>query len=351
MAIRLLIITQKVDRNDPILGFFHRWIEEFSKSCEKITVICLGEGEYSLPGNIKVLSLGKEGGVSGFVYLFRFYKYIFEERKNYDVVFVHMNQEYVLLGGLPWQFMGKKIMMWRNHPGGGFLTDMAVFLSNKVFCTSNQSYTARFKKTQIMPVGIDTSFFTDKKGERIKNSLLILGRIAPVKKQELIIDALKILREKGTSFTAHFIGDALPKDSDYYDMLQKKASEASMSESVSFKKSVSNMETPDIYNKFEIFINATPSGSLDKTIFEAMACGALPMTSNKSLIGVIDQRSIFEEDNANDLAEKIKELFILNDEEKNIYRIKNRDFVVDDHSLKSLVEKVVLYCEENDLQK
>ena len=31
---KLLIITQKVDSADPILGFFHQWVEEFAKHCE-----------------------------------------------------------------------------------------------------------------------------------------------------------------------------------------------------------------------------------------------------------------------------------------------------------------------------
>src|SRR3989344_6741688 len=56
---RLLIVTQKVDKNDPVLGFFHRWIEKFAKNFERVTVICLGKGEYNLPANVKVLSLGK----------------------------------------------------------------------------------------------------------------------------------------------------------------------------------------------------------------------------------------------------------------------------------------------------
>ena len=104
---RLLIITQKVNKNDPILGFFHRWIEEFAKRFEKLTVICLEKGEYSLPENVRVLSLGKEEGRSKAEYLSRFYRYIWEERNNYDAVFVHMNQEYVLLG---WKFW--KLWLW-----------------------------------------------------------------------------------------------------------------------------------------------------------------------------------------------------------------------------------------------
>ena len=30
----LLLITQKIDKDDPILGFFHRWVEEFAKHFE-----------------------------------------------------------------------------------------------------------------------------------------------------------------------------------------------------------------------------------------------------------------------------------------------------------------------------
>ena len=57
---KLLILTQKMDKNDDLLGFFHNWVSEFAKKCEKVTVISLGIGEYSLSDNVKVLSLGKE---------------------------------------------------------------------------------------------------------------------------------------------------------------------------------------------------------------------------------------------------------------------------------------------------
>ncbi|MEK7538915.1 MAG: hypothetical protein AAB552_03680 [Patescibacteria group bacterium] len=57
---KLLILTQKVDQNDDILGFFHGWIREFAKHAEQVTVIALGVGEYDLPKNVRVFSLGKE---------------------------------------------------------------------------------------------------------------------------------------------------------------------------------------------------------------------------------------------------------------------------------------------------
>jgi len=72
---KLLICTQMIDKNDPILGFFHRWVEEFAKHFEHIHVICLKEGQHTLPQNVTVHSLGKEGGESRIKYVIRFYRF------------------------------------------------------------------------------------------------------------------------------------------------------------------------------------------------------------------------------------------------------------------------------------
>src|SRR5680860_553091 len=100
---KLLILTQKIDIEDDVLGFFHDWVKEFSKHCDGMVVVALGVGRYALPENVKVLSLGKEVGISRIKYIRNFYKYIWQERNNYDKVFIHMNQEYILLGGLFWK--------------------------------------------------------------------------------------------------------------------------------------------------------------------------------------------------------------------------------------------------------
>src|SRR3989344_9634434 len=194
---RLLILTQKIDENDDVLGFMHGWVKEFARQAERVTVICLYKGEYHLPENVQVFSLGKERGESRLKYIWNFYKYISREQKNYDAVFVHMNQEYVLLGGLVWKILGKKIIMWRNHGAGNFLTRLAVMFCDKVLCTSKFSYTAKFKKTSLMPVGIDTKLFeADPTITRKTKSILFLARMSPVKRPDFLLAALRILNDQ-----------------------------------------------------------------------------------------------------------------------------------------------------------
>ena len=64
--IKLLIVTQKVDINDDNLGSFHDWLKKLSDLAD-IYVIANYVGEYELPDNAKIYSLGKEKGAGKFL--------------------------------------------------------------------------------------------------------------------------------------------------------------------------------------------------------------------------------------------------------------------------------------------
>ena len=344
---KLLVFTQKMDMNDTVLSFFHRWVVELARHFEQVTVICLYEGRNDLPVNVRVLSLGKEKGQSRLKYLVNFYKYIIGNRHDYDAVFVHMNQEYVILGGFFWKLWGKTVFMWRNHYAGSFLTDIAAAFCTKVFCTSKFSYTAKYGKTVFMPVGIDTENFFPQKGTvRQPRSILSLGRISPSKKLDIFLDALALLKERGIDFRSSIYGDALPADAVYLEGLKKRSKEIGLVGDVSFCAGVPNVATPALYSSFDIFVNLSRSGMLDKTIFEAMACGAISVVCNKDLIGKIDGGYIFEEDDSGSLADKLAGILALSESARTEQSVHLRKFVDDKHSLRELADRI--YSEYND---
>ena len=341
---KLLILTQKVDKEDPILGFFHGWIIELSKRFEDISVICLEKGKFDLPKNVKVFSLGKEFGGSKIKYVKNFFSLILGLREEYNSVFVHMNQEYVLLGGFFWRIMHKKIFLWRNHPNGNFLTRIAILLSNKVFYTSKFAFVAKYKKTEIMPVGIDTSIFNTelriKNYELCKRKILFLGRMSPIKKPDLLIEALDILNKRETNFLCDFYGDPLLKDRPYYNSLKKRVGKLKLEERVNFYPAVPNYKTPEIYREHEIFVNLTPSGSFDKTILEAAACGCLPVVANHSLSGEVDGRLIMGRLEPEKIAEKIEFWLSAKEDEKIVILEKLQNYVLKNHSLDALMDEI-----------
>lgn len=338
---KILIFTQKVDSTDPILGFFHRWLEEFAKNYEKVTVVCLYKGTYNLPANVKVLSLGKEEGVSRTKYITRFYHYIATEKNEYDKVFVHMNQEYALLGGIFWKLFSKPMYLWRNHPRGSMTTRIVVMFSHKVFCTSKDSFTAQFKKTQLMPIGIDTSFFKrDSTIQRNWNQVLYLGRISRIKNVDIIVKAFAEVVKSNPTAHLLVVGDVVSSDTRYLDEIKNMAIELSLGDRIQFQPAVSNAETVKYYNESGISINATESGSFDKTIGEAMACGQIVLTSNSGVTGQIDTRCIFKEKDISDLAQKLDAILALDNSQKEAIANSLQEYVKENHSLTKLLEKI-----------
>jgi glycosyltransferase involved in cell wall biosynthesis len=335
---RLLIITQSVDSSDPQFSFFHRWLQEFAKRFELVHVICLKEGMYMLPANVIVHSLGKEEGESRGKYIRRLYWYALKLAGKYDAVFVHQNQEYVLLAGWLWRLMGKRVYLWRNHWAGSALTDIAVKFCAKIFCTSAFSYTAKFPNNKVMPVGIDTELFSPVKGSHRHETILSLGRIAPSKHLEVIIEALPILRDGGLEIKAHIYGNALYEHQEYEKSLHQRASDLHVDHLVVFHPGVSNAQIPSIYSGHEIFINCSESGMYDKTIFEALACGALTFASSQDYAKAGDARLVFD-GTARDLALKVKQYLKFPDMEKEKMRAEGQKLAAS-QSLATLIERL-----------
>lgn len=346
---RLLVITQKMNLDDPVLGFFHRWVERFAEEFPEIRVLCLEKGRCALPKNVSVESLGKETKRSRIRYIRNLYSYVWTNRDSYDAVFVHMNQEYVVLCGLLWRIWGKKVFLWRNHRHGNGLTKAAVALSNVVFCTSPESYTAKFHKSKLMPAGIDIEAFSPGKGPRLGRSALFAARISPVKRPDLLLRAVEAMWIRGDRFRLSVVGDPTPESGSYYRQLRAKALIMEDAGAVSFFDAVPQSHMPDLYRSHEVFVNLTDSGSFDKTVLEAMACGMVPVVSNRSFAGLFPPEFhdtlLFRERDAADLKDKLSAALELSPSRKSEISKAMRDAVVGKHSLDRLVRSLVLHMQ------
>src|SRR5689334_3750137 len=98
---RLLVITQKVDEADDLLGFFVSWLREFSAHFDRIDVITLGAGSYDLPANVHVHSLGKEQGATKLRQWFRCLRMLWRYTPTKGAVFCHMSPIFAIVA---WPF-------------------------------------------------------------------------------------------------------------------------------------------------------------------------------------------------------------------------------------------------------
>jgi len=344
----LLIVTQKVDENDDLLGFFHSWIEEFAKNYEKVVVICLQKGEDSLPNNIKVLSLGKEYGESRLKYVLNFYKYIWQERENYDSIFVHMNQVYIIFGWAFWKITGKKIGLWYTHKSVGWQLKIAEKLSNVIFTASKESFRLSSKKLKIVGHGIDLNRFKirDFREDNKKFKLISIGRISPVKDYDTLVNAIDLLvHKKGIkNLEVEIIGSAgLNDQKKYYSNLITKVKNRRLNMVIKFLGAIPNKDVVNNLQDADLFVHMSNTGSLDKAILEAMACGLMVISSNdasKSLLEEYKDIALFKKGDFVDMAIKIENIIKLNFEKRIQFGKKFRKIVEDGYELKKLIKKI-----------
>ncbi|MEK7538914.1 MAG: glycosyltransferase [Patescibacteria group bacterium] len=334
---RLLFITQKINENDDDLAFVILWIKEFINQGASVKVICLEKGDFD--GSFPVFSLGKEKGFKKIKRIFIFLKLIFS--LDYDRVFVHMNPEYVTLGGWYWFLSRKPIYLWYTHYTTHIHLWISGILCKRMFAATPQSlpqYEGNPKKT-IVGHGIDIDFWKDgipKENNASPFDLVSVHRICRSKRLELGILTLKYLPEE---YTLTVYGRDVEKD--YYAELEALVKKEGLRERVIFKGPVSMGNLKNIYPSYRVMINMARE-TIDKTMLEGMIFGIYPVTTprNSKAIGL----SICpNSENPEDIAK-----FILSGELSRYKANQLRDIVEEGHSLKSLVGKIgKLIAEDN----
>jgi len=342
---KLLIITQKVDENDQLLGFFTEWLVRFAKRFEKITIVCLEKGKFSLPKNVRVISLGKDRKAGKLKQLFNFYFLLFALRKEYNAVFAHMNPIWVVLGGLFWRLMRKKIFFWYTSGGVTAKLKLAEKFADTIFTASKESFRLPSKKVVVTGHGIDTELFQPQEYNRESHSdklkILSVGRIAPVKNYEVLVNASKILADNGVLFSVTIIGESvLKRDKDYESKIKNQLKELDLSGYFNFVGKVSQKNLPAYYQFHDLFVHLSKTGSVDKVLLEAMASGVAVLSSNESSRSFLPSELIFKEDDSSELAYKIKKAR----SNHNTYHL--REYVVANHNLDNLIEKISTFVKK-----
>jgi len=342
---KLLIITQKVDERDEVLGFMHRWIEEFAKRCEAVVVICLEEGAHHLSQNVKVLSLGKEKKHSRIRYVLTFLYFIWHERNAYDTVFVHMNQIYVILGWLAWRLAMKKISLWYAHGAVSASLRVAEKMADVVFTSTASGFRLPSAKVHIVGQGIDTDYFVPlARPENFVPKIIMIGRLSPAKDQVTLINALELLAQAGEKFEADIIGSAgYAEQESYAQALYRMVDEKDLGKFIRFVGGVPHKDILAYLQAGDVFVNPGLTGSLDKAGLEAMATGLPMLTCNEAYTDVLGEHRdllMFQKKNPAYLAKKLVMLMRMDAASRAHLRQSMRAIVVEHHRIERLIEKI-----------
>ncbi len=283
--VKLLFITQKIHQHDDDLAFVILWIKEFIRQGVDVQVICLEKGESD--DSFPVYSLGKEKGYGKIRRSLLFLKYIFTLK--YNRVFVHMNPEYVTLGGWYWWLRRIPVYLWYTHYTMHMHLWLSGILCKRLFAATSQSlpqYEGNPKKV-ITGHGIDMSYWLTERTQQPEttrpiHNLVAIHRLCRSKRLELGISALTYLPHE---YTLAVYGRDVEKD--YVQEMTALVAREGLSSRVVFQGPRPMAELKNIYPQYRVMVNMA-SETIDKTMLEAMVFGIYPVTTpaNSQAIGL-----------------------------------------------------------------
>jgi len=244
--------------------------------------------------------------------------------------------------------MGIPIITWYAHPKLTWILRIAHCFSNRMVASVARAYPYRPDKFIAVGQGIDTKLFSPDAGMFPEESPMILcvGRLSPVKDHPTLMKAIWLLRQAGHQNLRVIIlgGPATAQDNSYVIALSQQVKQLGLNETIHFEPAVTMEQLPEWYRRCAVVVNMTPTGSGDKVVWEAMACGKPCLVANegfKETLGNYVNSLLYVYGDAQQLAERLKWILSLSREERLEMGMYLRGRVEAMHSLDRLAQKLV----------
>ncbi|HEV8724278.1 MAG TPA: glycosyltransferase family 4 protein [Candidatus Binatia bacterium] len=347
---RLLLFNLATDADDPILGFTTQWIRALAQRVDFIHVITMRAGRLEMPANVRVYSVGKEKGYNEPRRAFEFYRILARtlREERVDVCFSHMMPLFTVMAGPILKPMGIPIITWYAHLNLTWMLRVAHWLSARMVASVSNAYPYRRDKFIAIGQGIDTGLLSP--GAEITAEpiplILCVGRLSPVKDHPTLIKAAGILREiwQQPYRVAIVGGPATSRDEPYVRSLHQLVKQLGLEKTVHLEPAVSMDRLPEWYRRSAVNVNMTPTGSGDKVVWEAMACGRLCVVANEGFretLGNYADSLVYAYGEAEQLAERLKWVLSLSRDERLVMEMYLRGRVESMHGIDRLAQNLV----------
>ncbi|MBI2030226.1 glycosyltransferase [Candidatus Kaiserbacteria bacterium] len=344
--IRLLVCAQSADQSDPTLGFFHAWVDEIARRTKHVSLAYLQGKAAGLPDNVRAFSLGKDKLHGPKLwkrarYTVRFWWYAWRERHAYDTVLIYINTEYVILGGLLWRALGKKVALISNKKESHWKMGLAARFVDVLFYTDDRALAARFPQAQQIAAGIETGPYTKTDRTAKTGSLLFAGRITREKHLDMIIDAVARAAQHSHGLHLDIYGaPVIAADHAFDQELRTKHKPLEEQGLISFRGSVPHAQTPQMYASHDIFVHGGSVSGFNKALFEAMAAGCIVVTSEPSMRGVVREDLFVDDASPEAFARAIVAATKLSPQERARESAALRAYVEREHSLSVIIPSI-----------
>src|SRR5215207_7954403 len=156
---RVLMLVQQMDERDWLRAFIVGWVRALAAHVDQLDVLTLEMGEYHVPDNVSVYSMGKERGKNRLRELSAFHRHMLRLAPKANVIFSHMTPRYVLLAAPYASLFRKPQVLWYTHRQPSAQLRLALALCWRIGTASPESFPIKSNKVRALGHGIETDFY------------------------------------------------------------------------------------------------------------------------------------------------------------------------------------------------
>jgi glycosyltransferase involved in cell wall biosynthesis len=353
---RLLFITPKLDPADDLFGHVNGWAAALAQRVERLYVVALWPGRPSLPANARFVTLGKapDQGDAGsladrLAWLTRLQRIVARLclRDEIDAVLAHMGPVFAVAAAPIARIAGRPTFLWYAHGHVSPLLRLAHALVAGVGTSTPEGFRITSAKTTITGQGIDLERFRPSGAWPAGERLLSVGRFSPVKGYATLIDAVAALALAGRdNLDVELVGGVhSANEADYLRALRARARDLGVGPRVRFVEGLPHAEIVPTYQQATLFATASATGSLDKAVLEAAACGLPPIVCNPAFRGLYgrlwDELSFGSDGDVEGLSRRLEAWFARSPSERLDVALAIRSEIARSHSVDHWADAVV----------
>ena len=354
-SLRLLLITPKLDPNDDLFGHSYTWVMALARRVERLDVVTLWGGRPPLPPNVRLVALGKGGRGPGraaerVVWLARLERLVawLCLGGRVDAVLAHMAPVFAVAAAPAARLAGLPLFLWYAHGHVSPMLRLAHALVDGVGSSTSDGFRIPTRKLTLTGQGIDTARFRPPLEPVVDSLVVSVGRFSPIKDHETLLDAVATLskgRTEGVGPVAELIGGVhSAAEERYLAGLRERATRLGIAERVRFVAGVPHAAIVPSYWRAALFASCSRTGSLDKAVLEAAACGVVPLVCNvafRELLGPSWPELSFGPGDGDALARRLNEWLGRSAEERRSRGLRLRAIVEQRHGVDHLADAVV----------
>ncbi len=268
---RLVFITQRVDRDDPVLAATIPKIRALAARVDELIVLAQSGVPDDLPENVELRTFGSDRRLGRGL---RFERELLRALPA-DAVVAHMIPLYAILAGPVVRARRIPLLLWFTHWKASGTLRAGAFAASAIVSVDRRSFPLDSAKVRAIGHGIDVSEFPcvePEPGPGPAVRLLVLGRYSRAKGISTILRAVEQARAEGLTVEVELHGAALNE----HERAHRRELEAF---GFALGGAVPRTELPRLFSGSDALVNNMRAGAPDKVVYEA-AASCLPVLAS-----------------------------------------------------------------------